>query len=297
MNRLRKYKISQNAEITLEANPATLTDENLLVYREAGINRLSIGLQSADDSELRRLGRLHTVKDFLHNYEVVRKAGFSNVNVDIMFGIPAQTTESFQQTLEFVCGLKPEHISAYSLILEEGTPFYKRDDLELPAEDIEREMYEYLKTFLKRNGYFQYEISNFARKGFACRHNLKYWHMEEFLGFGIASHSFFGERRYANTVDYEEYIQRLSQGKTPVIHSQIESKEEQFKDAVITGLRLNEGIDTGSLKKRFGIDFEERYATSIKRYLGSGHLIRTEKGYALTGKGIAISNYILSDFL
>lgn len=297
MNRLRKYPISGDAEITLETNPATLTDENLSIYREAGINRLSIGLQSADDRELKELGRLHSAQDFRNNYAAARRAGFSNINVDIMFGIPFQTAESFQRTLEMVCDLKPEHISAYSLILEEGTPFWERTDLELPDEETERWMYEHLQSFLRERGYFQYEISNFAQKGFACRHNLKYWRMEAFLGFGLAAHSFFGGRRYANTADYGDYIRMLSLGETPVIQSERENAEELFQDAVITGLRLNEGIDTVRLKECFGIDFEKRYSGTLERYLKSGHLARTQKGYALTRKGFEISNYILSDLL
>ncbi|MBU5450860.1 radical SAM family heme chaperone HemW [Acetivibrio sp. MSJd-27] len=297
MNRLRKYKICGNAEITLEVNPATLTDENLLIYREAGINRLSIGLQSADDRELRELGRLHSVKDFLNNYAAARRAGFSNINVDIMFGIPLQTMESFQRTLEVVCDLKPEHISAYSLILEEGTPFSERNDLELPDEETEQWMYEHLQSFLRTRGYFQYEISNFAQKGFACRHNLKYWRMEDFIGFGLAAHSFYGGLRYANTANYSDYIRRLSLGEKPVIQSERESEEELFQDAVITGLRLNEGIDISRLKECFRIDFEKRYSGALERYLKSGHLVRTEKGYALTREGFEISNYILSDLL
>lgn len=297
MNRLKTFRVSEDAEITMEANPATLTEETLRIYREAGINRLSIGLQSADDRELKYLGRLHDTQDFLDTYKAAEKAGFSNINIDIMFGIPLQSLASFQKTLEFVCALKPEHISAYSLILEEGTPFYERDDLELPSEETEREMYEYAKSFLAQNGYVQYEISNFSKPGSACRHNLKYWRMEPFLGFGLASHSFFGGQRYANTSDYEEYTQSLSKGQKPVIFSETESKEELFQDAVITGLRLKEGIDTAMLQKRYGYDFETRYTASIERYLKSGHLIRTEKGFALTGQGFAISNYILSDFL
>ncbi len=297
MDQLRKYNIAENAEITLEANPATLTEENLLIYRQAGINRLSIGLQSAEDRELKALGRLHSAEDFRNNYAAARKAGFANINVDIMFGIPLQTAKSFHQTLETVCDLQPEHISAYSLILEEGTPFFERTDLKLPEEETERWMYEHLQSYLSTSGYFPYEISNFAKKGFACRHNLKYWRMENFIGFGLAAHSFFRGRRYANTSDYKEYMQLLSRGDKPVIQSQRETEEELFQDAIITGMRLMEGIDTESLRKRFGIDFEKRYGNLLEKYLKSGHLLRTGKGYALTKKGFEISNYILSDFV
>ncbi len=295
---LQRFSIAEDAEITLEANPATLTEENLLRYRAAGFNRLSIGLQSANDMELAKLGRLHNADDFLENYCMARDAGFSNINVDIMFGIPEQTPESFEKTLQFVCNLQPEHISAYSLILEEGTPFYrKQGELQLPTEEEERQMYQNLKSLLAQKGYQQYEISNFAREGFACRHNLKYWKMKPFLGFGLAAHSFFDGNRYANTDDMQAYINMLKQGCKPVAKTARETAEELFADAVITGFRLREGIDVCHLMQQFGISFEQRYAKEIARYLQSGHMVRTEKGYTLTEKGVEISNYILSDLI
>ncbi len=295
---LKGYCVLENAEITLEANPATLTLEKLRLYRQGGFNRLSIGLQSANDRELKELGRLHNTNDFLDNYQMARAAGFSNINVDVMFGIPNQTVESFRHTIQFVCDLQPEHISAYSLILEEGTPLYqKQRELQFPQEKEEREMYQTLKKVLSLSGYEQYEISNFSKEGFACRHNLKYWKMEPFIGFGLAAHSFFAGNRYANTSDMKTYLRLLEEGTNPIEETARESNEELFQDGVITGFRLNQGIDIAKLFQQFGISFEERYPNEINRYLKSGHMIRTEKGYALTEQGFEISNYILSDFL
>ncbi len=295
---LQRFSVDKNAEITLEANPATLTREKLKRYRSAGFNRLSLGLQSANDGELAQLGRLHNTDDFLENYHMARDAGFSNINVDIMFGIPEQTPESFWNTLQLVCHLQPEHVSVYSLILEEGTPLYQRQkELLLPGEEEERRMYQDAKSVLKKAGYQQYEISNFAREGFACRHNLKYWKMRPFLGFGLAAHSFFTGQRYANTDDYTTYLQMVKKGNKPVAETAQETNEELFEDAVITGFRLQEGIDVTELQKQFEISFEQRYPEAIARYLQSGHMVRTKKGYALTEKGFEISNYILSDLI
>ncbi len=294
---LLKPYLSDGAEITLEANPATLTEEKLSAYSEAGINRLSIGLQSAQECELHLLGRLHTVEDFKKNFRMAREAGFTNINVDIMFGIPEQTVKSFSDTLDTVIAMAPEHLSAYSLILEKGTPLYQQTDLVYPHEAEEREMYRLLKERLLSAGFEQYEISNFAKPGYGCRHNIKYWKMEPFLGFGTAAHSFWNGTRYSNTTDTLAYIEKLNNRQKPVEQVQEETETDLLQDAVITAFRMTEGVDVAALNEQFSIDFASQYQTVLEKYLQSGHLKKTKKGYAFTDSGVEISNYILSDFL
>lgn len=207
------FRLAEDAEITMEANPGTLTREKLRIYRDAGINRLSMGLQSADDGELALLGRIHTWQDFLENYQAAREAGFANVNVDLMSALPGQTAASWERTLRKVISCGPEHISAYSLILEEGTPFYERyagHPEALPDEDSDREMYHLTKQILAEAGYERYEISNYSRPGYACRHNIGYWRRVPYLGLGLGASSLYGERRFHNTADMGKYIRCLS---------------------------------------------------------------------------------------
>lgn len=208
------FPVAADAEITMEANPGTLTEEKLRVYREAGINRLSLGLQSADDQELKLLGRIHTWQDFLENYQAAREAGFANINIDLMSALPGQTVSSWEKTLRRTIDCQPEHISAYSLILEEGTPFYDRyapHPEELPDEDSDREMYHLTKTILAEAGYDRYEISNYSKPGYACRHNVGYWTRVPYLGLGLGASSLYQERRFHNTADMEKYIRILSE--------------------------------------------------------------------------------------
>lgn len=208
----RRLLLRSDAEITVECNPGTLNREKLEIYKRAGINRLSIGLQSADNRELKTLGRIHTWEQFLENYELVRKIGFRNVNIDLMSALPGQTREDWLSTLEKVTALDPEHISAYSLIIEEGTPFYEKyredgpEEKELPGEDLDRIMYEDTKAFLHEKGYERYEISNYARPGYECRHNCSYWERVDYKGFGIGAASLLNGVRYQNSTDLQEYL-------------------------------------------------------------------------------------------
>ena len=291
---LKEFEPERGAEITIEVNPKTVDLKKLLAYREAGINRISIGMQSANDNELKALGRIHNNDDFLNTFEAVRKAGFDNINVDIMFGIPGQTVSSFERTLGQVLDLDPTHISAYSLIIEENTPFYDME-LDLPSEDAEREMY--AAVLNNGCGYERYEISNFCHKGYECRHNLKYWRFLPFLGFGLSAYSFFGGIRYNNHKNMSDYIKALDKGEKPVAFFERESKTELMKDYIITGMRLGEGINFESFGKEFDVDFIKAYGETLSKYTAEGLIIKTDEGIRFSDKGFEISNYILKDFI
>ncbi len=286
------FPVETDAEITVECNPGTLTADKLSCYRQQGVNRLSIGLQSADNEELRLLGRIHTYEEFLQSYTLAREMGFENINVDLMSALPGQTEESWQRTLREVLSLKPEHISAYSLIIEEGTPFYHRfgpgagEERLLPDEDTERQMYYDTKDILKAEGYERYEISNYARQGFACRHNLGYWERREYLGLGLGASSLTEGVRYRNhkklsaylSGDYgHEDIQRLT-------------RQEELEETMFLGLRKTEGVLlTEELLKVYKGVFERLEQQEL--------LIRENGRVRLTELGIDVSNYALAEFL
>jgi len=291
---LEKIKRTEDCEITLEANPGTLTREKLKAYRDAGINRLSIGLQSANDNELLKLGRIHKFDDFLRSYELAVSEGFGNINIDIMFGIPDQTVESFEKTLNNVYSLSPTHISCYSLIIEEGTPFFNMK-LNLPDEEEERNMYSMIVS--NNRGYKRYEISNFAKKGYECRHNIKYWRFRDFLGIGAGAYSFFNGERFSNFSDLGSYISALEKDELPVCERERETRDELIKDYIITGLRMSDGIEYSDFQNRFGLDFAEKYSCVTEKFILSGHLRKTEKGIAFSDKGFEVSNYILSEMI
>lgn len=291
---LSAFNTAEDCEITIESNPKTLTEEKLKSYLDYGINRISIGMQSMNDNELKLLGRIHNSYDFLKSYEMVVKTGFKNINIDTMFGIPDQTCESFEHTLYEVKKLNPAHISCYSLIIEEGTAFYNAK-LNLPDEDSERRMYEQASKILEN--YNRYEISNYAQPGFECRHNLKYWKLSDYLGLGLNSHSFIKDKRFFNTSSMEKYISLLSDGKYPVEEMEEEEPEELLKDLIITGLRLSEGINLKEVNKKFGIDFLTEYKTVTEKYIDAQMLEIKNGNLRFTEKGISVSNYILSDFI
>ena len=240
---------NSDAEVTIEANPGTVDEEKLRNYLDCGINRISFGLQSADNEELRKLGRIHTWEEFLDSFHQARIAGFTNINVDLMSALPGQTVDSWRKTLEKVLELKPEHISAYSLIIEEGTPFYEKyeDHPELlPPEEEERQMYHDTKRILHEHGYERYEISNYARAGYACRHNLGYWERKEYKGFGLGSASLLENRRYTNTCELKQYLQGRLRGTEEELSEQ-DIREETF----FLGLRKMEGIDPGPYRAHY----------------------------------------------
>ncbi len=317
------YDIAPDAEITIEVNPGTVKMEGLVAYREAGINRVSMGLQSADDTELRYLGRIHTYDEFLKSFQRVRMAGFTNVNVDLISAIPGQTPESWRNTLKKTAMLKPEHISAYSLIVEEGTPFFDRygghvemESYEmsqeerrrlmalpdLPDEDIEREMYYMTRNCLAEQGYERYEISNYARPGFECRHNVGYWTGTGYLGLGLGASSYLEGCRFHNTSDFQSYVsahfddeaefcQALRQDMEQL---SVKSKMEEF---MFLGLRLTRGVSVEGFITRFGQSIRNVYGGVIDKLEREGLLEHKNGYYHLTERGLDLSNYAMSLFL
>lgn len=288
------YNVAPNAEITAECNPVTGERELFARMRAAGINRLSIGLQSAHEKELKALGRLHNFDIFATCFADARAAGFDNISVDVMSGIPYQTPESRRETLQKVLALSPEHISSYDLIIEEGTPFARRiDTLQLPDEDAARQMYLEGIELLFANGYKQYEISNFARPGYESRHNLKYWNCDEYLGFGVAAHSDFGGVRFGNSRDIEEYLvdRDITEERT------IPDQTERISEYVMLRFRLCEGVNIPAFESRFGVSFDGTFGKKLKLFEAEGLVLREGERCYLSREGMLVSNTILSDVL
>lgn len=295
----RCFYIEKEAEVTMEANPGTLTLEKLRICRENGVNRLSLGLQSPDDTELASLGRIHDYQQFLESYQMAREAGFHNVNVDLMFGIPGQTRDGWEKSLRTVAALNPEHISAYSLIIEEGTPFAARN-LKLPDEDTEYQMYEDTARILGEYGFEQYEISNYARDGKACIHNIGYWTGVSYLGLGLGAASLMDGCRFTNTTSLERYT---TASRKPDFPDNIRKDlikltcQEQMEEFMFLGLRLRSGISKAEFAQRFGIPIEEIYGDVIRRYKELA-LLQEENGRIfLSRHGIHVSNTVMADFL
>lgn len=303
-----RWHLASDAELTMEVNPGTVDRETLFRLRRLGVNRLSIGLQSADDGELRILGRIHTWQQFLEAYQWAREAGFDNINVDVMSALPGQSLESYLDTLGKVLSLKPvpEHISAYSLILEEGTPFFQMAEagrLALPDEDTDRAMYHETKRILSQAGYMRYEISNYAREGYACRHNCGYWRRRDYLGFGLGAASLMNNTRFRNSCDMQRYLEAPGDCREDV---QRLSREEQMEEFMFLGLRLTEGVDPSEFLHCFGHGLDEIYGDVIERNIRDGLLyryLRQEQGgeeeerLALTELGLDVSNYVMHQFL
>lgn len=292
------YFVAQNAEITIEVNPGTANKEKLQVFLNSGINRISIGLQSTNDELLRRLGRIHTYAQFEAVYSMARQIGFSNINVDLMSGLPEQTLEDYQNTIQRVLHLQPppNHISAYSLIVEEGTPFGEQEQngtLALPEEDVERQMYELTREMLEQEGYLRYEISNYALPGYECKHNCGYWKRVDYVGFGIGAASLVQNNRFANGDKIQEYI------KNPLAtpNKQLLSKEEQIEEYIFLGLRLIQGVNKEEFFSVFGIKIEEIYGDIIHKNIKMDLLLDKDGYVLLTQKGLDLSNYVMAQFL
>jgi len=298
------FRLAEDAEVTLEANPGTVTMEKLEACLEGGVNRISIGLQSADDRELKELGRIHTYGEFLKTYQRVRQAGFTNVNVDLMSALPGQTLASWKSTLKNVTMLKPEHISAYSLIIEEGTPFYDKYHGHpefLPDENEEREMYYLTRQFLREHGFERYEISNYAKPGYECRHNTGYWTGVEYLGFGLGASSYILGFRFCNEKDLGTYCRLKMRGEDvdDYLHKEIIrlTQKEMMEEFMFLGMRMMKGVSEREFKKRFGVGLREVYGNVLDKLL-ENRLIVPEGPYVrLSDFGIDISNYVLSEFL
>ena len=297
----RNFSVVRDAEFTVEANPATVDQASLARLRRLGVNRLSMGLQSANNNELAALSRIHKRQDFEATFRAARRARIENINVDLMFGIPYQTKQSLLKTLRWLTRLGPEHISLYDLILEPGTALYKqRASLPFPSEDEEAEMYFMAVEFLARQGYAQYEISNFARPGYMCRHNLKYWNCEEYLGLGAAAHSFFRGNRFAFVRDAERYIKGIEVPTSAIrITEQNDavSPKERLGEYIMLRFRLAAGLDCRDFTRKFGVSFEQRYGRKMAPYVQHGFATFRSGVYALTPRGMFVSNYILSDLL
>lgn len=290
----KNYRLAGDAEITVECNPVTESRALFERLARVGVNRLSIGVQSVHANELRRLGRLHTFADVRATACDARSAGISNISMDVMFGIPEQTAQSYLDTLNSLCELSPTHISAYGLSVEEGTPFGKMGErLILPDEEITRKMYFGGIELLARNGYTQYEISNFSKNGYESRHNLKYWNCEEFLGFGPAAYSDFGGSRFGNSRDLNAYLQ----GETIVDECETPTLAQRKNEFVMLAMRLSEGISQKKYRDRFGADAEAEFGAALSRYIKLGLIRKTEDGYAFTPDGMYVSNAVLSEIL
>ncbi|MBB6630491.1 radical SAM family heme chaperone HemW [Clostridium algidicarnis] len=297
---IKKLNLTPNVEFTVECNPGTLDKEKLELLKDMGVNRLSIGLQAYDDSLLKEIGRIHNVDEFLKNYELARSIGFENINIDLMFALPNQTSELWKESLIKVAKLNPEHISAYSLILEEDTRFYdlnNKGTLNLPEEDVERGMYESLLSILKDFGYNQYEISNFSKEGRECRHNMVYWSMDEYIGVGSSSASYIESIRYKNVESVEEYIQKINTDKQAYKEKYKNLIKEDVEEFMFMGLRKTKGIEEKEFLNRFGKDIDSYYKDIINKYINV-KLLKREDGYLkFTAEGIQLSNYVLADFL
>lgn len=297
----RIFKPAKGAEFTVEVNPATADQRTFARLRRAGVNRISMGLQSANPAELKALSRIHTREEFEESFRAARRAKIANISVDLMFGIPLQTKESLLQSIDYVTRLRPEHISLYDLKIEPGTPFYKaRNTLALPDEDTEYNMYMHAVSLLERRGYRQYEISNFARPGKMCYHNLKYWNCDEYLGFGPAAHSYFNKNRFSFVRNIEKYMRGVEHMEARI--NITEGSEEitgraQMGEYIMLRLRLREGIQLAEFRRRFGCDFREMYAAKLDFYIKRGYMKEERDSIYLTPDGMFVSNYILSDIL
>ena len=290
-------------EITIEVNPGTVTEEKLRTYKKIGINRLSIGLQSTDNEILKTIGRIHSYEDFLNTYKLARNQGFGNINVDLMIGLPNQKISDVKSSLEKITELKPEHISVYSLIVEENTPIEKMlniGKLELPDEELERNMYWYVKNFLELNGYKHYEISNFAKEGYESKHNLDCWNQKEYIGFGVAAHSYIDDVRFGNTGSIDEYFKNCESGgfeKNRIIdevEEDVFSKEQEF---MLIGLRKIDGVSIQDFKNKFGENPIFVFKNELSKLVDEGLVVVDFDSIRLTNKGLDLANLVWEEFV
>lgn len=291
-----RFKMEEDAEITIEVNPGTANIGKLQAYREMGINRLSIGLQSPEDRELKILGRIHNYGQFLETYQEARTVGFDNINIDLMSAIPDQTYEGWVKNLRTVAELEPEHISAYSLIVEEGTPFAARK-LNLPDEDTEYNMYEATVQILKEYGFEQYEISNYARKGRECRHNVGYWTRQDYLGFGLGASSLYGKERFANMADMKKYLENSKNPEKIREKEPSLTREDEMAEFMFLGLRMTKGISKADFQRCFGCTIESVYGEVLEKYESMELLLEKDGRIFLSREGIHVSNSIMAEFL
>lgn len=294
----RCFSVKPDAEITLECNPGTTDRKKLLAIRSAGVNRLSVGAQSLNDELLRTIGRIHDKAAIIRTVEDARTAGFDNVSIDLISALPGQTRKDWTDTLQEAASLSPEHISAYSLILEEGTPLYeRRSSFGFPDEEEERAMYYDTADILSKHGFLQYEISNYAKPGFSCIHNIGYWTGFDYMGLGLGASSFMDGVRYKNTEDPKEYIRFCEEPKEQRKEVEKLSLTDQMAEFVILGLRMTQGISTVEFESRFGIAIENAYPGVVKKYTGLGMLKTENERLMFTREGVSVSNTVMAEFI
>ncbi|MBP8634338.1 MAG: radical SAM family heme chaperone HemW [Clostridia bacterium] len=292
----------KDIEITIEVNPGTVDTKKLNDYKKLGINRLSIGLQSTKNDILKKIGRIHTYQEFLEIYKLARETGFKNINIDLMIGIPGQKIGDLKNTLQDIIKLEPEHISVYSLIIEENTPIEKmleNGEIKLPDEDLERNMYWYVKNTLELNGYNHYEISNFAKLGKESRHNLNCWNQEEYIGFGVAAHSYLNGIRFSNTINVEEYIQHIENNRKEenIQIEESQSLEDKKNEFMMLGFRKIQGVDIARFKEKFIDNPIFLYRENLNKLVEEG-LIEVDLNHIkLTNKGIDLANLVFEEFV
>ena len=297
---INKLNLHKDIEFSMECNPGVLFKEKLIAMKNGGVNRISFGLQSTKDSLLKEVGRIHSYEEFLDNFKLARELGFKNINVDIMYGLPNQTVEDWKDTLETICSIKPEHISAYSLIIEEGTVFYnlyEKGLLKLPTEEMEREMDKLTKGVLKDYGYQQYEISNYSLVGKECEHNKVYWQLKDYIGLGTAASSYIDGTRIKNIDNIEEYISKINSGIEVYEEKYINSEEDEIEEFIFMGLRMNKGISIKEFEERFNMSVESIYEKVLEKNIKNGFLKKENGRIYLTSIGMDFSNNVMAEFI
>ena len=288
------FLLTDNCEITMESNPGTLDEEKIYSMLKGGINRVSVGVQSFNDAELNTIGRIHSSETAYNSICLLKKCGFTNINLDLMTALPFQTMDSMKKSLKTAVSLPVTHISAYSLIIEDKTPLereYSQGKLILPTEDEDRDMYKFAVEYLRENGFMRYEISNFAKHGFECRHNIKYWSCDEYIGIGAAAHSYIGDKRFSNPSGLREYFNGENDEETSL------TQEDKISEFMMMGLRMDKGVGKTKFKKRFGIDMTDVFKTQFEKFVSLGLIKCDGENYSLTDRGIDISNSILCEFM
>lgn len=296
----KNFQVKDDAEITMECNPGTLNLNKLKTMKECGVNRLSIGLQSVQNNHLEYIGRVHTYEEFEKNYYQAKEVGFENINIDLMYALPNQSKVDWMESLEKVVKLNPTHISAYSLILEENTELfdmYQRREFELLDEDTDIEMYEYTINYLKSNGYNQYEISNYAKDGFECKHNILYWKCEDYIGLGVSASGFLNKIRYSNLCDLDKYEEIIHSGKKPIEWEEKLGIKDEIEENIFLGLRMNEGIKFKDFYEKYNFNFYEKYKDEIEKLKKIKLIEINSDGIRLTQKGREISNSVFVEFM
>ena len=294
-NIIKEKNSLEDVEVTIEVNPGTVTEDKLIDYKNAGINRLSIGLQETNNELLKQIGRIHTYEEFLETYNLARKIGFKNINVDLMIGLPNQSISDIKNSLNKIINLTPEHISVYSLILEEGTKLYKKyeeNKIELPDEELERNMYWYVKNTLENNGYKHYEISNFAKEGYESKHNINCWKQEKYIGFGVNAHSYIDGIRYSNKESIEEYIENFDK----IVHEK-QNIEDMQKEYMLLGLRKINGISVQEFKNKFGDNPIFLFRNELSKLVEEDLLEVDGDIIKLTNKGLDLANLVWQEFI